>query len=261
MASPSYELHPKVREHLKPRVSATVLAEYLIANPVAQETILHNARFSRPPIVAANQASLRALRAYNCDPRRDKSALLRVKDILTKKSLDPDAKPKTRDEAIRCIETIQLFEFAENALGLGKLPLVAAPEFDPLDIEGVAVSVRPDFLVQTVNGRVGTGLIRVAKAPHPLDCKTDETKRERMEHRRDMARFMIAMFHMQLDKQGGAYGTPDPALSFLADIRLSETIRAASDHTSRIGQIRAACRQIDKLWPTIKPRKSVLRKP
>lgn len=250
-----------MRERLEPRVSATVLAEYLIANPVAQETILHNARFSRPPIVAANQASVRALRAYNCDPHRDKSALRRVKTDLTAKSLLPEIKPKARDEALRCIETIQLFELSENALGMRKLPLVAAPAFDELEIEGVAVSIRPDFLVQPVNGRVGAGMIRVAKAPHALDCKTDETKRERMEYRRDMARFMIAMFHMQLEKQKGAYGTPDPSLSFLADIRLGETIGAAADHTARIGQIRAACRQIDKLWPTIKPRRSVLKKP
>ena len=249
-----------MREHLEARVSATVLAEYLIATPAAQETILHNARFSRPPIVAANQASLRALRAYNCDPHRDHSALRKVKEKLTAKSLEAEIKPKARDEALRCIETIQMFELSENALGMRKLPLVVAPAFDELEIEGVSVSVRPDFLVQPINGRVGAGLIRVAKAPDPMDCKQDETKRERMEHRRELARFMIALFHMQLDKQKGEYGVPDPALSFLADVRLGEAIRAGADHTARIRQIRAACRQIEKLWPTIKPRKSVLKK-
>src|SRR5262249_20421515 len=132
-------------------------------------------------------------RAYNSDPRRDKSSLRRVKDALTAKSLLSEIKPKTRDEALRCIETIQLFELSENALGLGKLPLVKAPDFDEFEIEGVVVSVRPDFLVQPANGRVGAGLIRVAKAPDPMDCKQDQTKRERMEHRRELGRFMIAM--------------------------------------------------------------------
>jgi hypothetical protein len=72
---------------------------------------------------------------------------------------------------------------------------------------------------------------------------------------------MIAMFHMLLDKQDGKYGIPDPALSFLADVRLGERINAAPDHTARVRKIRAACRQIASQWPTIKPRKSVLKKP
>jgi hypothetical protein len=236
------------------------LAEYLIGHADAQETIIHNSRFSSTSIVAANAASLRALRKYNCDPHRDKSALRAVKEALTAKAALPDIKPKAKDEALRCIETIQMFELSENALGLKSLPLFEAPKFDELEIDGVLVSIKPDFLVQTINGRVGAGIIRVAKAPDPADCKQDETKRARMEHRRELARYMIAMFHMQLDAQKGEYGTPDPSLSFLADVRLGERIGAGTDHTARLRAIRAACRQIASQWDSIKPRKSVLMK-
>lgn len=236
------------------------MAEYLIGHADAQETIIHNSRYSRPPIVAANQAALRALRSYNSDPYRDKSTLRTVKEALTAKAMLPGIKPKMKDEALRCIETIQMFELSENALGLKSLPIVEAPKFDELEIEGVLLSVKPDFLIQTVSGRVGAGMIRVAKAPDPADCKQDETKRGREEHRRELGRYMIAMFHMLLDEQNGEYGVPDPALSFLADVRLGERISAATDHAVRIRKIRAACRQIEKLWPTVKPRKSVLKK-
>jgi hypothetical protein len=236
------------------------LAEYLIGHADAQETIIHNSRFASTSIVAANQAALRALRAYNCDPHRDKSALRAVKEALTAKAALPDIKPKAKDEALRCIETIQMFELSENALGLKSLPLVEAPKFPELEIEGVLLSIKPDFLLQTVSGRVGAGLIRVAKAPDPADCKQDKTKRDREDHRREMGRYMVAMFHMLLEEQKGKYGIPDSSLSFMADVRLGERIMAASDHTVRIRKIRAACRQIEKLWPTIKPRKSVLMK-
>jgi hypothetical protein len=241
-------------------MSATALAEYLILQPDAQESILHDSRFSRPPIVAANAAALNALRRYNCDPLRDKSALLTVKAALTAKALDPDTKPKAKDEALRCKEAIDLFELNENALGTKTLPLTKAPRFDELIVEGVTLSIRPDFLVQPVNGRVGAGIIRVAKAPDPFDCKQDDTKRKRSEHRREMGRYMIAIFHLLLEAQKGKYGTPDQALSFVSDIRLGERITTGSDHAARIARIRAACRTIDKLWPTIKPRKSVLKK-
>lgn len=172
----------------------------------------------------------------------------------------PDIRPKAKDEALRCIETITTFEQIENGLEMRKLPLILAPKFDEIDIEGVTVSIRPDFLVQTPNGRVGAGIIRVAKSPDPADCKGDETRRRRSEHRREMARYMIALFHMLLEKQNGKYGIPDPTLSFVSDVRLAERIAAGADHTVRVREIRAASRQIVKLWPTVKPRKSVFKK-
>jgi hypothetical protein len=76
VASP--ELHPSVRERHAPRMSATALAEYLILQPDRQERLLHDSRYSQPPIVTANADAMRALRAYNCDVRRDTSALDRV---------------------------------------------------------------------------------------------------------------------------------------------------------------------------------------
>jgi hypothetical protein len=241
-------------------MSATTLAEYLILQPDGQETILHDSRFSRPPIVTANADAMRALRAYNCDPRRDSSILDRVKKALTEKAARPDIRPKSRDEALRCIEAIVLFERHENALGLRRMALSEAPRFDPIDIEGVTVSIQPDFLVDGGSRRVGAGILRVAKAPDPDGCKLDETRRRRGDHRREMARYMVAMLQMLLEGQEGRIGIPERDLCFVADIRLGERIGPASDHTTRLRAIRAACRQIASLWPTITPRRSILKK-
>jgi hypothetical protein len=78
-----------------------------------------------------------------------------------------DVKPKTRDEAQRCIEAIELFGRCENALGLRAMALRDAPRFADIDIEGVAVSIQPDCMVDGPNGHIGAGMIRVAKAPDP----------------------------------------------------------------------------------------------
>jgi hypothetical protein len=93
-------LHPSVRQRHTPRMSATALAEYLILRPNGQQNILHDSKFSRPPIITANSEAMRALRAYNHDPRRSKDALLRVKAALTMKAAVLGVKPKTRDEAL-----------------------------------------------------------------------------------------------------------------------------------------------------------------
>ena len=242
-------------------MSAAALAEYLIMRPDGQQNVLHDCKFSRPPIVTANGDAIRALRAYNVDPRRPPEILNQVKEALTIKSGSREIKPKTREDALRCIEIIELFEKRENALGLRRMALSAAPNFDVIDIEGVSLSIRPDFLVGGGRGqRVGAGILRVAKAPDPEACKLQATKERRGEHRREMARYVVALLQMLLDAQDGSLGTVDRDSCFVADLRLGEQIGPAPDHTARLRAIRAACRQIRDLWPGIQAKPARCRK-
>jgi hypothetical protein len=205
---------------------------------------------------------MRALRAYNVDPRRSPEILIRVKEALTIKAVDQTLKPKAREDALRCIEVIELFERRENALGIRKRPLITPPNIEAIDIEGVTVSVRPDFLVGggTRGERVGAGILRVAKAPDPGACKLQATRERRGEHRREMARYLVALMQILLEAQDGAFGTVDRDLLFVSDIRLGETIGAASDHTARLRSIRAACRQIRVIWPSIRAKPALYQK-
>jgi hypothetical protein len=203
---------------------------------------------------------MRALRAYNCDPRRDQSILDMVKKALTDKSVSNEIKPKARDEARRCVEAINLFERHENTLGMRSMPLRSPPRFGELNIEGVILSIRPDFLIEGSNHRIGAGILRVAKAPDPDACKLDETRQRRGDYRREMARYIVAMLQMLLEAQDGRFGVPDRDLCFVADVRLGERIGPAPDHTIRLRAIRGACSQIVKLWPMIEPRASIFRK-
>jgi hypothetical protein len=260
MSSSSPILHPSIRERREPKMSATTLAEYLVLKPDKQENVLHNSRFQRGIIVSANGEALRALRSYNCDYRRDRSLLNVAKAQLTTKSEDLSARPKARDEARRCLEALNLFERNENALGLKAMALRESPKFDPINIEGVLVSIRPDFIVDGPSGRVGAGLIRVAKAPDPADCKMDETRRQRNEHRREMGKYLVALLQLVLEAQGRDLGTVDRHLCFVADVRLGERIGPALDHAVRLSAIYGACRQIASLWPDIKPRPALWQK-
>jgi hypothetical protein len=256
-------LHPSVRVRSEPRVSAAALAEYLILRPDGQQNILHDSKYSRPPIISANGEAMRALRTYNQDPRRSQDTLLRVKDALTIKSDTAGITPKQRDEALRCLEIIDLFERNENALGLRSMPLSEPPSFDAVEIEGVMVSIRPDFIVGGGGGRnrVGAGIMRVAKAPDPAGGKRPETRQRRGEIRREMARYLVAMQQLLLDAQKGALGIVDRDLCFVADVRLGERIGAAPDHAVRLRDIRGACQQISKLWASVTPKPALFKKP
>ena len=72
---------------------------------------------------------------------------------------------------------------------------------------------------------------------------------------------MVALMQLLLDAQEGKLGIPDRDLCFVADVRLGERIGPAPDHTIRLRDIRGACAQISKLWPTIEPKLSLFRKP
>ena len=109
-------------------MSATALAEYLILRPDQQDTVLHDSRFSRPPIVNAYGDALRGLRTYNCDLHRSLAILAAVKGALSAKAGDHALRPSARDEARRCVEAIELFERAENAFGIRQLSTENAPQ-------------------------------------------------------------------------------------------------------------------------------------
>jgi hypothetical protein len=262
--STSPDLHPSVRENIAPKISAASLAQYLILRPDEQDKVLHNSRFSKQPIVAANAAALNALTAYNRDVRRPRSLLDSVKATLTAKAADRTLRPKAQDEARRCAEIIELFERAENALGLSKLRLIEPPKFGDMTIEGVTVMLRPHFIWDATGPkgvrRVGAGLLRVAKAPDPASCKLEATRLERGDHRREMARYMVAMLQLLLEEQWPDRSEVDRDLCFVADVRLGERIGPARDHSTRIRAIKAACGQVARLWDSVKPGRSVLRK-
>jgi len=90
-----------------------------------------------------------------------------------------------------CLEIIDIFERNENALGMRSMALSKPPAFDAIEIEGVIVSIRPDFIVGGGGGRnrVGAAILRVAKAPDPAGGKRPETRLKRGELRREMARY------------------------------------------------------------------------
>jgi hypothetical protein len=259
------ELHPFVREHREPRLSAAALAEYLILRPDQQDTVLHNSRFATPPQVVPHSEAMRALRSYNADPRRDQGRLEAVKRVLTLKAENTTLKPKAREEARRCIETIQLFERGENAFGLRSWPLSEPGRFAEVYIEKVAVSIQPDLLIEPTprpgeERRVGGVILRPQKAPDPTTCKTDETRVRKGEQRREIDRYLVSLIYILLETHP-ELGRADRDLCFVSDLRLGERINFPSDHLARVRAVHAACRHIAQLWDGIQPRKSVLKKP
>lgn len=232
-------------------MSAVSMAEYLVLKAAGQDQVLHDSKYSQTIIRAAYAAPRRAFRDYNIDPLRPISVLNKVKDSLLAKSVDPRLTVRQQDRHLKDSELIDLFLLREQALGLRNLPLSKMPKLRSIDVEGVSLSVQPDFLIETPTGKIGSLILRVTKAPDPDACKRAATKEDRGEHRRELARYLIAMQEMVLNAQPQWSGKVDRNLIFVSDIRLGEQIATGRDHAARLREISAAARQIKRQWDSI----------
>jgi hypothetical protein len=127
------------------------------------------------------------------------------------------------------------------------------------------VSIQPDLIVDALDhmqiNRQGAIMFAATKTPDPNSCKLEETRVKRGEKRRELARYLVALMQLLLEGQPAhaRRAKIDLDLCFVADVRLGERIGAVGDHTARVRAIRRGCDQIARLWPTIKPKPSILR--
>jgi hypothetical protein len=257
MAEP-VQLHPRVRERPEPRISASALAEFIITPPDRQDEVLHDARFMRAPAVIPYGDAIRAIKAFCGDPARKASHLDAAVAALEAKSRSDDHSPSIRDEARRSIEAIGLFQAGSNAFGLGRLPLLVPSRMDLVEIAGTRVSVQPDLIVGTaypaLEGKIGGAFVRAQKRPDPHACKTEGTRNERAELRRETAAYMLTLLRMALVAAGTPESSINPKWIFCLDLRLGERIDFPSDRVSRERRIKAACGQISRLWGSVAPK-------
>lgn len=258
------KLHPKIRERKTPRVTASAVAEFIVAAPDRQDELLHDQRYSSAYSTPKHQQALSVIRSFCADPSRDWAKYEAARSALLEKSAGKAFTPSQREEAARCVETLDLFrKQAGNTFGVAGTPLFQPPSFDLLNLNGLPVSVYPDLMVglgfpPATGQKIGLVFIRAQKRPDPGACKTDAKKDERSAFRREVLSYMLVLGDMMLR----ANGVPDACIDRKKfrgwDLRLGEEILFPSDRVSRERRIEAACGQIARLWETINHKPSDL---
>ena len=264
MAQP-YFLRHDVRERVTPQVSAYGLAEYIIADPNRQETVLHDQRFQGKNVAPKHKAVRDAVEAYCTDIKRSPEKLMAVRKALIAKSESDGFDPGQRDEAARCVEGIDLFWNARQAFGADGLSLFAVPRLPAFDINGTTISLQPDLIVGSPyppeNGqKFGVVLLRPQKSPDPESFQREETKAKKKEYRLEAARYLLVIAAMMFRNTGVPKSQLDLAKFMVWDLRLKEAVGFPSDWVSREKQVSAAAGQIARLWPTVPPKANDLAK-
>lgn len=249
-------LHPKIRERKQPRISASSLAEFIIATPDRQDSLLHDQRYSSAYVAPKHQQALTLIRTFCTDQARDWGKFEQGRQALVDKSNGATFSPSQRDEAARCVETLDLFrEHASNTFGALGQTLSEAPKFAPLVLNNLPISVSPDLVhgrIPVETGRqIGLVFVRAQKRPNPDDCKTESKRMERSEYRREVLAYMLVIGDMMLRANGVADSQIDRKRFAGWDLRLGESVSFPSDRVSRERRVEAAAGQIARLWGTI----------
>jgi hypothetical protein len=253
-----YTLRPDVRERVTPQVSAYGLAEYIIADPSRQESVLHDQRFQNRNVVPKHKDVLRVIESYCTDVKRDVQIIHKARAALVTKSESVAFAPGQRDEAARCVEGLDLFFEGRQTFSADGLALFSPPNFNQLKIRNTVISVQPDLLVgksyPPTNGeRVGIVFVRPQKSPDPNGFQKEATKESKREYRREIGRYMLVIASLMLKENGLDLSQFDSKKSAVWDLRLKEAIAFPSDWVSRQKQVIAAANQISRLWATVLP--------
>lgn len=204
------------------------------------------------------------IKSLCADIRRDWSKFDAGQAALLQKSKGTSFTPSQRDEASRCVETLELFrDQARNTYGIAGRSFCESPNFDIFEINGLPVSVSPDLIAgqsfpPEKGGKIGLVFLRVQKRPDPSACKTEETKDARRMYRREVLSYMLVLGDMMLRHNGFSDEVIDRKRFAGWDLRLGEEISFPSDRVSREKRVIAACGQISRLWETIEAKPSDL---
>lgn len=234
-------------QRVNPRLSASQLADYLsAASPVSQLGILRQAKNPGPsrPIIIQYAHARRTI----AECLRDRPGLNR---IVAEATLDLEHRrdngsngPLVRDDAQRCIDVIDTFQRASNALDLWGVeyrePRHPSP---PLNIGGVEISVSPELIaIDGRRGRVGQAFVR---------CTIGQGG-EAAEGRRAEANTNLATIaHIHTQQYLGDLGQAHPQTSMVVDVSRENVYRAPANSARRIANIEAACAMIAAIWPNV----------
>lgn len=237
---------PHTRTRPQPGISANELARYLVAGDHAREGIIRRAKEISTAQVIRYRDLRNGLAAYLGDSARPSSALASLELLLQQKAEDRSGTAFTREDAQASLEALATFRRFQNQLG-GYDFKQPGKWAGALAIEGVAVSVYPDLVLtqqSRTDNRYGVALFRLAKGD-------DQESVSAATKRAEIAKYVATLAYMQASTHCEPGHVAFPALCLSIDVQNQEITAASNSQTLRINNIRAACRQIARAWPTL----------
>ncbi len=214
---------------------------------LSQLAILRQAKYpgEARALIVQYQIARKGIAAALMSPSQEARILASTRVALEQRRDDPSSSPFVADDARRSIETVDAFERQRNLFDLGGVQFSIAPRSDPLQVNGVEVSVVPDAVCTVSSrqgGRVGELFVRCA-----IGGQGEAAESRRIEANVHLA--TIAHMHAAANLED--LGTPYASASMVIDVPRGRLVRGPASIVNRTRNIEAACTMIAAIWPTI----------
>lgn len=216
-----------------PCVSVNKLGQYLTGTPSLRKRIVHAQKHPVDPQYLRYPAAAQAITEYLCEGRDEVILRYHQRRLL-------NAQPESDFDAHRlalCAEALQRCLAASDDLTSHAIASPADMDPPPLELAGVAVKVRPEVLLRSVDtrGQMRSGLLKLYFSKHaPLDERAGQYIATVLQH----------FAEERLEQRGPV----DPRLVGVFDVFAGRLFMAPKARQRRMNDVVLACEEIAGRW-------------
>lgn len=231
--------------NLAPRISATKLAEYVVADPSRKETITRQAKRA-PKAIMIPYTRVRNAFPNSLEPTGISAAFLNARSAEAE--ADTSKNPWQQDDNIRSAEALKRLAAIADQIECKNATRIHRPEggWGPLMINGVRVSVQPE-LVFTMNHhgvrKIGAVILNTGK--------NENLSLARSAQKSTVGDYLTVLLLRMLEARLSSYGVPLHTRCYAIDIFRDKTYIAPKSYRTLLKHIEASCTMIALQWPTI----------
>lgn len=222
------------------RISVNKLAEFLVtANAARRRRIVHDQKHPSTVIVAKYRNAYPPIGDYLCNGRNAQS----IADAVSRLRSDRQGTEWVLDDRWNTADALEKFlEIAEVApCADGEEYQAGAQDAPKLNIAGVDISVRPDFLISfTKRGKKYTGALKLHFIKNPDSALTKAG-----------AEYVATLMYQWLQLNGPDGTIPSHAHCLCIDVFRGATTSAPKSTARRMVEVTAACEEIAARWPNL----------
>lgn len=236
----------EISVHASPRISATKLAEYVIADPSRQKSIIRDAKFPRKVVIIPYKRTRDFIKRAFCEDSLHIDKLVRRAEEIEGQDESEDMSEWQRNDransatALRKIATIA----PELLWKKGRIVLVQP---GGLEFAGVKVSIRPEvtFAFDHRNIRkTGAIILNTAKGEEKSLARSNGTH--------CVGDYLTSLLFQMLLLRAGRIGAPVNTQCYAVDVFREKVYTAPASYRRLNKNIEAACETIALRWPEIR---------
>jgi hypothetical protein len=216
-----------------PRVSVNKLGQYLTATPSLRKRIIHGQKHPVDPQYLRYPAAAQAIVEFLCEGRDEVILRYHQRRLL-------NAAPESDFDAHRlalCAEALQRCLVSVDGLASHAVASPADADLPPLEVAGVAISVRPEVILRSVDaqGQMRSGLLKLYFSKHtPLDERAGQ--------------YIATVLHRYAEQHLEQRGPVDPRLVGVFDVFAGTLHFAPRAQHRRMNDVKLACEEIAARW-------------